>query len=179
MRGRPSTAAPRPRLGTRRAARRDDHDNHAGQPRSNPYSHQPTHQRERRRQGCKSPAHAQRFLSAYAPIAQPFRPQRHRLSAPAYRQERGHRVQLWRERTGLAPAASASTRVQRSTCRPTPAVDAHSCDHAMPLCGTSTWRLAHPGPPAPSPTAASRSATSARTRGINSRPYASASASGS
>ena len=33
--------------------------------------------------------------------------------------------------------------------------------------------------PAPYLTAASRSATSARTRGINSRPYASASASGS
>jgi putative transposase len=50
-------------------------------------SHQPTRQRERRMQGFKSPGHAQRFLSAYGPIAQYFRPRRHRLSAWAYRQE--------------------------------------------------------------------------------------------
>jgi putative transposase len=50
-------------------------------------SHQPTRQRERRMQRFKSPGHAQRFLSAYGPIAQHFRPHRHRLSAPAYRQE--------------------------------------------------------------------------------------------
>jgi putative transposase len=45
-------------------------------------SHQPTRQRERRMQGFKSPGHAQHFLSAYGPIAQHFRPRRHRLSAP-------------------------------------------------------------------------------------------------
>jgi putative transposase len=49
-------------------------------------SHQPTPQRERRMPGFKSPEHAQRFLSAYGPIAQHFRPRRHRLSAPEYRQ---------------------------------------------------------------------------------------------
>jgi putative transposase len=48
-------------------------------------SHQPTRQRERRLQRFKSPGHAQRFLSAYGPIASHFRPRRHRLSAPAYR----------------------------------------------------------------------------------------------
>ena len=37
-------------------------------------SHRPTRQRERRMQGFKSPGHAQRFLSAYGPIAQHFRP---------------------------------------------------------------------------------------------------------
>jgi putative transposase len=68
-------------------------------------SHQPTRQRERRLQRFKSPGHAQRFLSAYGPIAQHFRPRRHRLSAPAYRQEMGQRFQVWREVTGLAPAA--------------------------------------------------------------------------
>jgi putative transposase len=68
-------------------------------------SHQPTRQREQRMQGFKSPGHAQRFLSAYGPIASHFRPRRHRLSAPAYRQERGHRFQVWQEVTGLAPAA--------------------------------------------------------------------------
>src|SRR6266508_3021202 len=50
-------------------------------------SHQPTRQRERRMQGCKSPGHAQRFLPAYGPIAQHFRPRRHRLSAQDYRRE--------------------------------------------------------------------------------------------
>jgi putative transposase len=40
-------------------------------------SHRPTRQRERRMQGFKSPGHAQRFLSAYGPIAQHFRPRRH------------------------------------------------------------------------------------------------------
>jgi putative transposase len=39
-------------------------------------SHQPTRQRERRMQRFKSPGHAQRFLSAYGPIAQHFRPRR-------------------------------------------------------------------------------------------------------
>jgi putative transposase len=45
-------------------------------------SHQPTRPRARRRQRVKSPGHAQRFLSAYGPIAQHFRPRRHRFSAP-------------------------------------------------------------------------------------------------
>jgi putative transposase len=60
-------------------------------------SHQPTRQREQRMQGFKSPGHAQRFLSAYGPISQHFRPWRHRLSAPAYRQELRTRFQSWQE----------------------------------------------------------------------------------
>jgi putative transposase len=68
-------------------------------------SHQPTRQRERRMQGCKSPGHAQRFLSAYGPIAQHFRPRRHRFSAPAYRHEMRTRCQVWGEITGTAMAA--------------------------------------------------------------------------
>ena len=68
-------------------------------------SHQPTRQRERRMQRFKSPGHAQRFLAAYGPIASHFRPRRHRFSALAYRQEMGQRFQVWREVTGLAPAA--------------------------------------------------------------------------
>jgi putative transposase len=67
-------------------------------------SHQPTRQRERRMQGFKSPGHAQRFLSAYGPLAQHFRPRRHRLSAQAYRQEMVQRFQSWHEVTGLAAA---------------------------------------------------------------------------
>ena len=46
-------------------------------------SHQPTRQREQRMQEFKSPGHAQRYLSAYGPIAQHFRPRRHRMSAPS------------------------------------------------------------------------------------------------
>ena len=38
-------------------------------------------------QGFKSAGHAQRFLSAYGPIAQHFRPRRHLLSASEYREE--------------------------------------------------------------------------------------------
>lgn len=68
-------------------------------------SHQPMRQRERRMQGFKSPGHAHRFLAAYGPIAQHFRPRRHRFSAPAYRQEMSQRFQIWREVTELAPAA--------------------------------------------------------------------------
>jgi putative transposase len=68
-------------------------------------SHQPTRQRERRMQGFKSPGHAQRFLSAYGPIAQHFRPRRHRLSASAYRQEMQQRFHTWQELTTLLTAA--------------------------------------------------------------------------
>jgi len=68
-------------------------------------SHQPTRQREQRMQGFKSPGHAQRFLAAYGPIVQHFRPRRHRWSAPAYRQEMQQRYQVWGEITGMRMAA--------------------------------------------------------------------------
>jgi putative transposase len=68
-------------------------------------SHPPTRQRERRMQGFKSPGHAQRFLAAYGPIAQHFRPRRHRLSAPEYRQEMRQRFHTWQEITHLPTAA--------------------------------------------------------------------------
>jgi putative transposase len=56
-------------------------------------------------QGFKSPGHAQRFLSAYGPIAQHFRPKRHLLSAPAYRREMAQRFHMWGEMTGTGMAA--------------------------------------------------------------------------
>ena len=68
-------------------------------------SHQPTRQRERRMQGFKSPGQAQRFRSAYGPIAQHCRPRRHLLPAPIYRDERRQRFQSWREVTSMAAAA--------------------------------------------------------------------------
>jgi putative transposase len=67
--------------------------------------HQPTRQRERRMQGSKSAGHAQRFLSAYGLIAQHFRPRRHRLSAPEYRQEMRQKFRVWEEITGTGMAA--------------------------------------------------------------------------
>jgi putative transposase len=68
-------------------------------------SHQPTRQREHRRQRFKSPGPAQRFLSASGPIAHHFRPRRHRFSAPIYRQELRTRFQVWQEITTQALAA--------------------------------------------------------------------------
>jgi putative transposase len=68
-------------------------------------SHQPTRQRERRMQRFKSPGQAQRFLAAYGPIAQHFRPRRHRLSASAYRQEMRQRFCSWQEIVSLPTAA--------------------------------------------------------------------------
>jgi putative transposase len=67
-------------------------------------SHQPTRQRERRMQGFKSAGHAQRFLSAYGPIAQHFRPRRHRLSASAYPEAMRKRFENWAEVTGTERA---------------------------------------------------------------------------
>jgi putative transposase len=68
-------------------------------------SHRPTRQRERRLQGFKSSGHAQRFLSAYGPIAQHFRPRRHLLSAVEYREEMRSRCESWAEVTGTERAA--------------------------------------------------------------------------
>jgi putative transposase len=51
------------------------------------------------------PGQAQRFLAAYGPIAQYFRPRRHRPPAKAYRQEMTRRFQTWQEITGTAAAA--------------------------------------------------------------------------
>jgi putative transposase len=68
-------------------------------------SHQPTRQRERRMQGFKSPGQAQRFLAAYGPITQHFRPRRHRFSASAYRQEMSQRFDTWQQIATLPTAA--------------------------------------------------------------------------
>jgi putative transposase len=68
-------------------------------------SHQSTCQRERRMGRFKSSGHAQRFLSAYEPISQHFRPRRHRLPALEYRQQMAQQFQTWREITAMALAA--------------------------------------------------------------------------
>ena len=76
------------------------------------HSHWPTRQWEHRMQGCKSTGHAQRFLAAYGPMAQHFRPRRHWLSAPEYRKAMGQRFQSWAEITGTQRAASRAGRWQ-------------------------------------------------------------------
>jgi hypothetical protein len=53
----------------------------------------------------KSAGHAQRFLSAYGPIAQHFRPRRHLLSASASRQAMKQRFISWGEITGTEQVA--------------------------------------------------------------------------
>jgi putative transposase len=68
-------------------------------------SHRPTWQRAYHMQGFTSPGHAQRFLSAYGPITQHFRPRRHLLSASDYRQEMRKRFESWAEMTGTKRAA--------------------------------------------------------------------------
>jgi putative transposase len=68
-------------------------------------SHRPTRQRERRMQGFKSAGHAQRFLSAFGPIFQHFRPRRHLLSAAEYRDEMSKRFESWAEITGTKQPA--------------------------------------------------------------------------
>lgn len=68
-------------------------------------SHQPTRQRERAMRRFKSPAHAQRFLSAFGVISSHFRPRRHRLSASDYRQVMADRFAVWHESTGSTVAA--------------------------------------------------------------------------
>ena len=63
-------------------------------------SHQRTRRRERALQRFKSSGHAQRFLSVFEPFNIHFRPPRHLLTAPNYRQEMCERFSAWREVIG-------------------------------------------------------------------------------
>jgi putative transposase len=98
------------RLKSYRAALREslpsvEHRQHRYQNNRAENSHQPTRQRERRMQRFKSPGHAQRFLAAYGPIAQHFRPRRHLLPAAIYRQVMRQRFRTWQEITSTTMAA--------------------------------------------------------------------------
>jgi len=57
--------------------------------------------RERKMRRFKSAKHAQRFLSAFGPIAGHFQPRRHRLRAREYRALLQGRFQHWNEVTGV------------------------------------------------------------------------------
>ncbi len=82
-----------------------EHRQHKGLNNRAANSHQPTRQRERRMRRFTSPGHAQRFLSAFAPISEHSRPRRHRLKASEYRALMGGRFQSWNEVTRVKTAA--------------------------------------------------------------------------
>ena len=62
-------------------------------------SHRPTRRRERQMQRFKSSRQAQDFLSADSFIYGHFRPRRHRLAAPAYREIRSQAFHVWHQET--------------------------------------------------------------------------------
>ena len=62
-------------------------------------SHRPTRRRERQMQRFKSPAQAQRFLSAHGMIYGHFRPRRHLMAAEAYHRARAKAFRIWRQET--------------------------------------------------------------------------------
>ncbi len=68
-------------------------------------AHRPVRTRERVRQRCTSPNHAQRLLEPFSAVCNHFRPRRQRLAAKQYREICTHRLQQWREVVRLAPAA--------------------------------------------------------------------------
>jgi putative transposase len=68
-------------------------------------SHQSTRLREKKMRRFKSVKRAQRFLSAFGPIAGHFQPRRHRFRAKDYRALLQGRVQTWNEVTGVKQAA--------------------------------------------------------------------------
>jgi putative transposase len=82
-----------------------EHRQHKGLNNCAERSHQSTRQRERTMRRFKSPGHAQRFLSAFGPISDHFRPKRHRLNASVYRALMQKRFQVWNEVTGRKAAA--------------------------------------------------------------------------
>jgi len=94
----------------KKAAKREilpsvEHRQHKGLNNRAENSHQPTRQRERTMRGFKSAGHAQRFLSAFGPISDHFRPRRNRLHAAEYRATMQGRFQVWNELAGVQRAA--------------------------------------------------------------------------
>ncbi|HEY4387862.1 MAG TPA: IS6 family transposase, partial [Ktedonobacteraceae bacterium] len=78
-----------------------EHRQHKGLNNRAENSHQSTRLREKKMRKLKSAEHAQRFLSAFDPIAGYFQPRRHRLSAREYRASLQSRFQTWSEITGV------------------------------------------------------------------------------
>jgi putative transposase len=82
-----------------------EHRQHKGLNNRAENSHQPTRLREKKMRRFKSAKHAQRFLSAFGPIAGHFQPRRHRLAAGEYRTLLQDRFHTWNEVTGAKRAA--------------------------------------------------------------------------
>ncbi|EFH80902.1 IS6 family transposase [Ktedonobacter racemifer] len=82
-----------------------EHRQHKGLNNRAENSHQPTRQRERTMRRFTSPGHAQRFLSAFGPISDHFRPRRHHLNASEYRALIQERFEIWNEVTTKKSAA--------------------------------------------------------------------------
>ncbi|GHO79633.1 IS6 family transposase [Ktedonobacter sp. SOSP1-85] len=76
-----------------------EHRQHKGLNNCAERSHQPTRQRERTMRRFTSPGQAQRFLSAFGPILDHFRPKRHRLTTRDYRALIRGRFLAWNEVT--------------------------------------------------------------------------------
>jgi putative transposase len=82
-----------------------EHRQHKGLNNRAENSHQPTRQRERTMRRFKSPGQAQRFLSAFGPILDHFRPKRHRFTAEDYHALMQDRFLVWNEITSGKTAA--------------------------------------------------------------------------
>jgi putative transposase len=82
-----------------------EHRQHKGLNNRAERSHQPTRQRERTMRRFKSSGHAQRFLSAFGPILDHFRPKRHCLIAGDYRVLMQRRFLVWNEVARVKTAA--------------------------------------------------------------------------
>jgi putative transposase len=99
-----------------------EHRRHKGLNNRAENSHRPTRRRERVLQRCKSPSHAQQFLSPFGPIADHFRP-RPLLPSPAYTSSCSpllHLASGHGARRGIAGYRLVSTRFRlscRSLCR--------------------------------------------------------------
>ena len=82
-----------------------EHRQHKGLNNRAELSHQPTRQQERQMRRFKSAGHAQRFLSAHAPINNLFRFRRHLLTAADVRAVRAQAFVTWQQVTCVRKAA--------------------------------------------------------------------------
>tara|TARA_R100001143_G_C3343425_1_gene125484 strand:- start:554 stop:1267 length:714 start_codon:yes stop_codon:yes gene_type:complete len=72
-----------------------EHRRHKGLNNRSEGSHRPTRRREKIMARFKSPGQAQLFLTIHDQVQTVFRPRRHKLSAPAYRQSRSDAHGIW------------------------------------------------------------------------------------
>jgi putative transposase len=82
-----------------------EHRQHKGLNNRTENSHQPTRLREKNMRKFKSAKQAQRFLSAFGPIAGHFQPRRHRMCARDYRAMFQSRFLEWNEISAMKPVA--------------------------------------------------------------------------